>query len=66
MLALMDRAIQRARDRADPATGIDVARRLVELEPLHEEAPDPDQRTLEVQGTRASETLFRHRRQLPG
>ena len=38
MLALMDRAIQRARDRADPATGIDVARRLLELEPLHEEA----------------------------
>jgi len=34
----MDRAIQRARDRADPATGIDVARRLLELEPLHEEA----------------------------
>ena len=38
MLALMDRAIQRARDRADPATGVDVARRLLELEPLHEEA----------------------------
>jgi predicted ATPase/DNA-binding SARP family transcriptional activator len=38
MLALMDRAVQLARDRADTAGGVEVARRMLELEPLHEEA----------------------------
>jgi predicted ATPase/DNA-binding SARP family transcriptional activator len=38
MLALMDRAVQLARDRGDAAGGIEVARRMLELEPLHEEA----------------------------
>jgi predicted ATPase/DNA-binding SARP family transcriptional activator len=38
MLALMDRAIQSARDRGDAATGTEVARLMLELEPLHEEA----------------------------
>jgi DNA-binding SARP family transcriptional activator len=38
MLGTLDRAMQLARDRADTATGIQVARRLVALEPLHEEA----------------------------
>jgi predicted ATPase/DNA-binding SARP family transcriptional activator len=38
MLALMDRAVQLARDRADTAGGIEVARRMLELEPFHEEA----------------------------
>jgi predicted ATPase/DNA-binding SARP family transcriptional activator len=38
MLALMDRAVRQARDAGDAATGVEVARRLIELEPLHEEA----------------------------
>jgi predicted ATPase/DNA-binding SARP family transcriptional activator len=38
MLALMDRAVQRARDRDDATGGIEVARRMLGLEPLHEEA----------------------------
>jgi predicted ATPase/DNA-binding SARP family transcriptional activator len=38
MLALMDRAVALARDRGDAATGIEVARRMLALEPLHEEA----------------------------
>ncbi|MET8088226.1 BTAD domain-containing putative transcriptional regulator [Micromonospora sp. NPDC005237] len=38
MLALMDRAVQRARDRRDAAAGIEVTRRLLQLERLHEEA----------------------------
>ncbi|HEV8166386.1 MAG TPA: BTAD domain-containing putative transcriptional regulator, partial [Actinomycetota bacterium] len=38
MLALMDRAIQSARDRGDAAAGTEVARLMLELEPLHEEA----------------------------
>lgn len=38
MLAVMDRAVTLARDRGDGATGVEVARRMVELEPLHEEA----------------------------
>jgi DNA-binding SARP family transcriptional activator len=38
MLALMDRAVALARDRGDAATGIEVARRMLGLEPLHEEA----------------------------
>ncbi len=38
MLALMDRAVALARDRGDAATGIEVGRRMLELEPLHEEA----------------------------
>ncbi len=38
MLALMDRAVRHARDGGDAATGVEVARRLIELEPLHEEA----------------------------
>jgi predicted ATPase/DNA-binding SARP family transcriptional activator len=38
MLALMDRAVRRARDGGDAAAGVEVARRLIELEPLHEEA----------------------------
>jgi predicted ATPase/DNA-binding SARP family transcriptional activator len=38
MLAVMDRAVQRARDEGDTATGIVVARRMVGLEPLDEEA----------------------------
>ena len=37
-LALLDRAVQDARDRRDPAAGVEVARRMLELEPLHEEA----------------------------
>jgi predicted ATPase/DNA-binding SARP family transcriptional activator len=38
MLAVMDRAVTLARDRDDTATGVEVARRMLELEPLHEEA----------------------------
>jgi predicted ATPase/DNA-binding SARP family transcriptional activator len=38
MLALMDRAVALARDRGDVATGIEVARRMLELDPLQEEA----------------------------
>ncbi|MET0415183.1 MAG: BTAD domain-containing putative transcriptional regulator, partial [Actinoplanes sp.] len=38
MLALLDRAVQRAWDRRDAAVGTEAARRLLELEPLHEEA----------------------------
>jgi DNA-binding SARP family transcriptional activator len=38
MLAIMDRAVGLAHDRGDAATGVEVARRILELEPLHEEA----------------------------
>src|SRR5215217_6436384 len=38
MLALLDRAVGLARDRGDAATGIEAARRMLELEPLQEEA----------------------------
>jgi predicted ATPase/DNA-binding SARP family transcriptional activator len=38
MLALMDRAVELARDREDSATGIETARRMLELEPFYEEA----------------------------
>jgi predicted ATPase/DNA-binding SARP family transcriptional activator len=38
MLALMDRAVDQARDRKDAAAGIEVARRMLELEPLHDQA----------------------------
>jgi DNA-binding SARP family transcriptional activator len=38
VLGVLDRAMQVARDRADTFTGIDVARRMLNLEPLHEEA----------------------------
>jgi predicted ATPase/DNA-binding SARP family transcriptional activator len=38
MLALMDRALVECRDRDDPAAGVEVARRMLELEPLQEEA----------------------------
>jgi predicted ATPase/DNA-binding SARP family transcriptional activator len=38
MLAVMDRAVTLARDQGDGATGVEVGRRMVELEPLHEEA----------------------------
>ena len=38
MLALLDRAVQWAVDEGDAATGIEVVRRMLELEPLHEEA----------------------------
>jgi len=38
MLAVMDRAVALARDRGDAAVGIEVARRMLELEPLQEEA----------------------------
>ena len=37
-LVLLERAVQDARDRADAAAGVEVARRMLELEPLHEEA----------------------------
>jgi len=37
-LALLERAVQDARDRRDTAAGVEVARRMLELEPLHEEA----------------------------
>ena len=37
-LALLERAVQDARDREDAAVGVEVARRMLELEPLHEEA----------------------------
>ncbi|MDF2739733.1 MAG: transcriptional regulator, family, partial [Actinomycetia bacterium] len=37
-LVLLERAVQDARDREDAATGVEVARRMLELEPLHEEA----------------------------
>jgi predicted ATPase/DNA-binding SARP family transcriptional activator len=37
-LALLERAVQDARDREDAASGVEVARRMLELEPLHEEA----------------------------
>jgi hypothetical protein len=60
MLALMDRAIQRARDRADPATGIEVARRPPgahvvpgrgpELARLHELLDDPACRLVTLVG----------------
>jgi DNA-binding SARP family transcriptional activator len=38
VLGVLDRAMQVTRDRADTATGIDVARRMLDLEPLHQEA----------------------------
>ncbi|MET8122578.1 BTAD domain-containing putative transcriptional regulator [Micromonospora sp. NPDC005189] len=38
MLTLMDRAVQRAKDRRDTDGGIEVTRRLLQLERLHEEA----------------------------
>src|SRR5215218_2306570 len=38
MLAVLDRAVVFARDEADAVTGVEVARRMLELEPLHEEA----------------------------
>ena len=38
MLGTLDRAVQLARERGDTDVGIQVARRLVALEPLHEEA----------------------------
>ena len=38
MLTLMDRAVQWARGRPEPVTGVEVARRMLELERLHEEA----------------------------
>lgn len=38
MIALMDRAVQWAVDQEDAATGIEVVRRMLELERLHEEA----------------------------
>ena len=37
-LVLLERAVQDARDRQDAAAGVEVARRMLELEPLHEEA----------------------------
>jgi predicted ATPase/DNA-binding SARP family transcriptional activator len=37
-LALLERAVQDARDRGDATVGVEVARRMLELEPLHEEA----------------------------
>jgi DNA-binding SARP family transcriptional activator len=37
-LALLDRAVQDARDRGDTPAGVEAARRMLELEPLHEEA----------------------------
>ena len=37
-LALLERAVQDARDREDAAAGVEAARRMLELEPLHEEA----------------------------
>src|SRR5512133_2754145 len=37
-LALLERAVQDARERRDGAAGVEVARRMLELEPLHEEA----------------------------
>jgi DNA-binding SARP family transcriptional activator len=37
-LTLLERAVQDARDRGDAAAGVEVARRTLELEPLHEEA----------------------------
>jgi predicted ATPase/DNA-binding SARP family transcriptional activator len=37
-LVLLERAVQDARDREDAAAGVEVARRMLELEPLHEEA----------------------------
>jgi len=37
-LALLERAVQDARDRGDAAAGVEAARRMLELEPLHEEA----------------------------
>jgi DNA-binding SARP family transcriptional activator len=38
VLGVLDRAVQLARERGDTDVGIQVARRLVALEPLHEEA----------------------------
>jgi predicted ATPase/DNA-binding SARP family transcriptional activator len=37
-LALLERAVQDARERRDTAAGVEVARGMLELEPLHEEA----------------------------
>jgi predicted ATPase/DNA-binding SARP family transcriptional activator len=37
-LVLLERAVQDARERRDTAAGVEVARRMLELEPLHEEA----------------------------
>ena len=37
-LALLARAVEDARERRDTAAGVEVARRMLELEPLHEEA----------------------------
>ena len=38
MLGVMDQAVRGARDDGDAAAGVEVARRLIGLEPLHEEA----------------------------
>ncbi|MET7403795.1 BTAD domain-containing putative transcriptional regulator [Dactylosporangium sp. NPDC005572] len=38
MLAVVDRAVRRARDGGDAAAGVEVARRMLELSPLDEEA----------------------------
>jgi predicted ATPase/DNA-binding SARP family transcriptional activator len=38
MLAVMDRGVALARDQGDAVTGVEVARRMLELEPLQEEA----------------------------
>ncbi|MDG6105110.1 hypothetical protein Daura_33500 [Dactylosporangium aurantiacum] len=38
MLALLDRAVRQARDRADPAAGVEAARRMLDVDRLHEEA----------------------------
>jgi DNA-binding SARP family transcriptional activator len=38
ILVLMDRAVALARDRGEVATGVEVARRMLELDPLQEEA----------------------------
>jgi predicted ATPase/DNA-binding SARP family transcriptional activator len=37
-LGLLERAVEDARERRDTAAGVEVARRMLELEPLHEEA----------------------------
>jgi predicted ATPase/DNA-binding SARP family transcriptional activator len=37
-LALLERAVQDARERCDHGAGIEVTRRMLEMEPLHEEA----------------------------
>ncbi|MET7420166.1 BTAD domain-containing putative transcriptional regulator [Dactylosporangium sp. NPDC005555] len=54
MLIVLDRAARWGRDRGDPAAGIDAARRILELDRLHEEAHRVLMRFLAAGGQRGA------------